>query len=349
MRAEPSTDQEQGDRSKRRHFERAWGEAGAWQSALILIHPIGVVLYVLITLLCAVIAAHGLPPARQLAPLLGAMFFSQSTVGIVNEFADRKLDTRAKPWRPIPSGRVSPLAAFILAVVTWALSLAGAAALSWPAAALLFCGTATGVLYSAWLKRTPLSWLPYVVAYPGFPLWVWLALGKLPMPDGGSLIAWAHRLLADPVLPRLLAFYPVLTPLALAAHLCNQLRDYEEDLALGMRGFVHYLGQRRALALCFALLMLGPLPMLFYLPVAGQGPALQASAVAAGAPMPGLLSGMGPAAALAAAAILHWIVSLAGIRRYAAWPEANNVRRLFRLLQVTGPLLGLAWLILTLW
>ena len=34
-----------------------------------------------------------------------------------------------------------------------------------------------GFLYSARLKRTGWSWLPYAVAYPIVPLWVWVSLG----------------------------------------------------------------------------------------------------------------------------------------------------------------------------
>jgi 4-hydroxybenzoate polyprenyltransferase len=149
-------------------FEQIWGESGPWQSRLILIHPIGVVLYVLITLLCAVIATHGLPPAHQLAPLLLAMALSQSVVGIANEVADRRLDAANKPWRPVAAGHVSVRTAVIAGAVCAALAGLVASTLSAPAAVLLLCGTSTGVIYSAWLKRTPLSWLPYVIAYPGF-------------------------------------------------------------------------------------------------------------------------------------------------------------------------------------
>ncbi|HEX9118385.1 MAG TPA: UbiA family prenyltransferase [Anaerolineae bacterium] len=305
-----------------KHFERAWGESARWKSTLILIHPIGVLLYVLMTLVCALIAERGLPPARQLVPLLVAMFCSQSVVGIANEVADRNLDARTKPWRPLPSGHVSPRAATSLGLLFTILSVAAASKLSIPAAALLFCGTATGVVYDIWLKRTPLSWLPYVVTYPGFPLWVWLALGHLgdPATLQSGPAAWLASVQGDPRLPRLLAVYPVLIPLALAAHLCNQLRDFDEDLAAGTRGVVHYLGKPAALRACFALLALGPLPMLA---TASRGPQLLV---------------------VLAAAVFHWIVTAIGMRRYQAGGAANDLRRLFRLLQLSGPLLALTWL-----
>ena len=43
---------------------------------------------------------------------------------------------------------------------------------------VLALGAGMGFLYSARLKRSALSWLPYAIAYPIVPLWVWVSLGK---------------------------------------------------------------------------------------------------------------------------------------------------------------------------
>ena len=83
----------------------------------------------------------------------------------LNDYCDRAEDAAARPFRPIPSGRIAPRAALGLAVGLLALGLtcAGAAsALHPPAAgapvwllALALCGTI--VAYDAALKHTPLG------------------------------------------------------------------------------------------------------------------------------------------------------------------------------------------------
>jgi 1,4-dihydroxy-2-naphthoate octaprenyltransferase len=192
---------------------------------------------------------------------------------------------------------------------------------------------------------------------------VWLALGKLdgaldPMSlsfhvslwhggPAGPLALSGYRLYAvdaaapDSLLLSLLAVYPVMIPLALAAHFCNQLRDYEEDAAQGVRGLMHALGKPVAVAVCFGLLLLGPLPMLLLPP----------------SPRPGTIWPM------AGVALVYWLICLCGItcyvRRagaktpraatYAARPDAESMRLLFRLLLVSGPLLAVTWLWLHFW
>jgi 1,4-dihydroxy-2-naphthoate octaprenyltransferase len=104
-----------------------------------------------------------------------------------------------------------------------------------------------GVAYSAWLKRTPFSWLPYALAYPSIPLWVWVSLGR-------------------PV-QQVLVVSLIATPLAVSVHMVNQLRDCDEDLNSGIRGVVQVLGRPRAVWVCFGLLLLGPIPALILQPL----------------------------------------------------------------------------------
>jgi hypothetical protein len=42
--------------------------------------------------------------------------------------------------------------------------------------ALAVLGTGVGIGYNVFLKRTAWSWLPYLIALPLLPIWVWTAL-----------------------------------------------------------------------------------------------------------------------------------------------------------------------------
>jgi 4-hydroxybenzoate polyprenyltransferase len=80
-----------------------------------------------------------------------------------NDYFDRREDAKARPFRPIPSGRIAPWQAalggsLLLAVGFVAAGLAGHDALGWSSpvavAALI---VAAVLLYDAYLKRTPLG------------------------------------------------------------------------------------------------------------------------------------------------------------------------------------------------
>jgi 4-hydroxybenzoate polyprenyltransferase len=72
-----------------------------------------------------------------------------------NDVFDRHEDAAARPFRPIPSGRVGVRTAVLLACVLSATGLAAglAGGDAWTAPALLACV----LLYDAWLKRTPVG------------------------------------------------------------------------------------------------------------------------------------------------------------------------------------------------
>ena len=159
-----------------------------------------------------------------------------------------------------------------------------------------------GVLYSAKLKRTVFSWLPYVVNYPSFPVWVLVAL--------------------DCFDPRVLIIYPLASLFAVAVHLCNQLRDFDVDQALGMRGLVQHLGKRRSIAWCAGLLVLSPLPFLVVAGLSGR-PAVFVILLAAG--------------------LLHWLLTVPLLLKSPELLGPASFRALFRRLQVSGPLMLLAW------
>ena len=103
-------------------------------------------------------------PAVAVLALAGSTGFYLGGMAL-NDYCDRAEDAAARPFRPIPSGRVAPGTALALAVGLLALGLVCAAAISLlrPSAAgapvwllaVILCGTI--VAYDAVLKHTPLG------------------------------------------------------------------------------------------------------------------------------------------------------------------------------------------------
>ena len=187
-------------------------------------HLAPVLLVELATAAFAVIAAGGLPPAHRLGPLLLAMLGGQLAIGATNELVDLPYDTVGKPWKPLPSGDVSIRGAqAMLAVGLIMLGAFGSRFGALPFA-LLALGTGLGIAYDLWFKRTVWSWLPYLLALPLLPIWVFAALGK---PE-----------------PRLLLLYPLGALATVGVHFAQALPDVAIDRAAGMRTATSRLGPR---------------------------------------------------------------------------------------------------------
>jgi 4-hydroxybenzoate polyprenyltransferase len=192
------------------------------------VHPFPSLLNVAATIGLAFAAADGSPDAGVVLRMALAMLCAQFAIGVTNDIFDRELDAATKPWKPVASGLISvPLAATVAAVLVLA-AVALAATLGWESAVLVAAGTACGLAYDVGLKRTILSPLPFMLAIPLLPAWVYV-----------TLEAWEY------VLWWLL---PLGALLGLAIHLANTLPDVESDAAQGVRGLAHVLGVRGALA-----------------------------------------------------------------------------------------------------
>lgn len=186
------------------------------------IHPFPVGLNVAATIVLAFIAMRGWPSASELVRLASAMFCVQAAIGASNDYCDRDLDALTKPSKPIAQGLLEPRTALVvaglLALAAGALSATfGPASLGVGAA-----GLGAGLAYNVRLKRSVLSALPFMVALPALPIWVWVSLDRF----AGEL--WW-----------LLPFAPLA---ALAVHLSNTLPDLEADSRGGVRGLAHALG-----------------------------------------------------------------------------------------------------------
>jgi 4-hydroxybenzoate polyprenyltransferase len=195
------------------------------------IHPFPTALNVMATLALAVIAYDAVPPAGVLLRLAAAMFFAQAAVGATNDYFDRDLDARTKPFKPIVRGFIEPRTALLIAGLSSIAAGALTATFGGRAIAVAAVGLAAGIAYDVRLKRTLLSPLPFMVALPALPFWVWLSLGRF-----------------SPQLWWLLLFSPLV---ALAVHLSNTLPDLALDRAAGVRGFAHAIGERASIALAW--------------------------------------------------------------------------------------------------
>lgn len=187
-----------------------------------LIHPFPTLLNVAATAGLAFVAAGGDPPGSVLLRMLLLMFCAQSAIGITNDLFDRELDAATKPWKPLVTGAVSPRQAQVLASGLAAATVALAATLGAWSLTLAALGLACGLAYDVRLKRTLLSAVPFMVAIPTLPLWVWVTLGE-----------WRQDLWW---------LLPLGALLGLALHLVNTLPDIEGDAAHGVRGLAHALG-----------------------------------------------------------------------------------------------------------
>jgi 4-hydroxybenzoate polyprenyltransferase len=283
-------------------YERHWVGESKVKAIIAMIHSMAVIIFSLLTGILVL-----LTPAENLNPLIVvslvlAMAAIQASIGVFNDIFDWKLDKAYKPWRAIPAGAISPRWAVVMASVLLFLGLLIAAAISFPSMILLLLGAGTGILYSARLKRTYFSWLPYVVDYPSLPVWVLVSLNRFD--------------------PCILIIYLLAGPFALAVHLCNQMRDFEQDEVMGMRGLVQHLGRERAISLCVVLFLLSPVSFLIMVGYSGQ-------------PVDFLI--------MLSLSIIHWVLTVPLSIKPAERMGPTNFRSLFRRLQISGPLMLVAW------
>ena len=203
---------------------------------LVLPHAVPIIVVMTATAAFALLASSGWPGVGVMTRLLGAMFGAQLTIGAVNELADAELDALSKPDKPIPSGLVSRRGAQVLAIS--GAILMTVLSLTFGVGALLLCvaGTGVGIAYSLWFKRTIWSWIPYLIALPLLPIWVWTTLSEVP--------------------PGIFAIYPIGAAAVIAIQIAQSLPDIEADRETGVRTLAVMLGSSRARRLCWAALAL---------------------------------------------------------------------------------------------
>ena len=191
---------------------------------LVLPHLWAVIIVVTATGAFGLLAAGGDPDPSRFALLLLGMLGGQLAVGALNEWCDREADAINKPWKPIPAGDISPNEALGVTAFGLVLMVVCGGLLGLPELVVLTIANGSGLVYDLGVKRTPLSWLPYLVALPLVPIWAWLAM------DGFQ--------------PRLLWLYPIGGLLIVAIHLSQVITDIDGDRRQGERGLGVVLGER---------------------------------------------------------------------------------------------------------
>lgn len=206
---------------------------------LLLPHLAPIIVVELATLGIAFIAWSGLPPFGLLARLLLAMLGGQLAIGAINEIVDLPDDAVGKPQKPLPSGEVSVQGARLVAAFGLALMAVAGVSLGLVSFALLLLGTGLGIVYDLWLKRSMWSWVPYLLALPLLPIWVFVTIGR---PE-----------------PRLLFLYPLGALAAVGVHLAQALPDVAADQAAGMRTITSRMGAEAAFAAAWVTIIATPL------------------------------------------------------------------------------------------
>lgn len=203
---------------------------------MVLPHAVPIVVVMTATAAFAIIAAGSWPGMESMFRLLGAMFCGQLAIGAVNELVDAELDAVAKPEKPIPAGLVSLRGAWL--VTLGGLSVMTALSLTLGVASFALCalGTGTGIAYSLWFKRTIWSWVPYLIALPLLPIWVWASL--------------------ESVDPGLFAMYPIGAAAIVAVQIAQSLPDVDADRQSNVRTLAAVLGTKVSRRICWLALLL---------------------------------------------------------------------------------------------
>jgi protoheme IX farnesyltransferase len=173
-----------------------------------------------------------------------AVAATQLAVGWVNDWLDADRDrTAARRDKPVVAGAVSRRAVGIAGLAaSVAIPFLG---LPFGAAATV-CITLVGVfalLYDWPLKSTPLSVVPYLVAFGLLPAFVVLALPGSPAPPAWLVAAGAL--------------------LGGGAHFANVLPDLADDAATGVRGLPHRIGATGSTMAAALLLLAATLTLVF--------------------------------------------------------------------------------------
>jgi 4-hydroxybenzoate polyprenyltransferase len=206
---------------------------------LLLPHLVPVIVVELATAAFAVVAWAGVPPLRLFGPLLLAMLGGQLAIGATNELVDLPRDAIAKPEKPLVSGAVSLRGARLVVVAGLAMMTEFGLLFGAVPFALLALGTGLGLAYDLWLKRTHWSWLPYLLALPLLPIWVFAALGR---PE-----------------PQLLLLYPLGALATIGVHFSQALPDVAADRIAGLQTATSRLGTERVFAAAWIATLSAPL------------------------------------------------------------------------------------------
>jgi protoheme IX farnesyltransferase len=197
----------------------------------------------------------------SIAGVCAAVAATQLSVGWVNDWLDADRDrTAGRRDKPVAAGAVSRRTVGTAGLLaSLAIPFLG---LPFGAAATV-CITLVGIfalLYDWPLKSTPLSVVPYLVAFGLLPAFVVLALPGSPAPPAWLVAAGAL--------------------LGGGAHFANVLPDLADDAATGVRGLPHRIGAAGSTVAAALLLLAATLTLVFGPPGPPSWAGIAAAAVA---------------------------------------------------------------------
>ncbi len=201
------------------------------------IHIRAVILWSATTTALTLIFSHNDYPLWKLLVLVFVVANAHISIGAFNDLCDEDLDLRFKPQRPLPAKALQRSDVWIVVALSFLLSIVAATFLGMLALTGTLVMMALGATYSARLKRTPFSALPFVIGFLGQSYWLLALVGNMTM---------------EHLLTPLYA-----TPLVVGLHLANQLGDVQER-ETGVRGLIHCVGARYGFKVTCSLLLIAP-------------------------------------------------------------------------------------------
>lgn len=202
-------------------------------------HVEPIILILTVVALFAVRATWPDPPWTLILLLLAGQAAMQFSIGILNDYCDRRLDALGGKNKPIVLGLIRPhealLAGLLMIVIMFVILLplnifALLAALGY---------LALGQIYNLGLKSTPVSGILFALAMPLLPLYAFAGVGRIP-----SMVIW---------------FIPIGAILGVALNLANSLPDIEEDATGNAQTLAVTLGVKGSFIACPLLIALGAL------------------------------------------------------------------------------------------
>ncbi|MGH8969185.1 MAG: UbiA family prenyltransferase [Actinomycetes bacterium] len=183
-----------------------------------------------VTVLATTVAAAAGRDLAGCVVVAAAVLSGQLSIGWSNDVVDVRRDRVAgRLDKPLASDLVSVRTASVACGVAVLACVPLSLASGWRAGLAHLVGVAGGWAYNLGMKRTVLSWLPYAVSFALLVAFLSLGLPGHPAPAGWALLAGGL--------------------FGVGAHCLNVVPDLADDLAAGVRGLPHRLGERGARAL----------------------------------------------------------------------------------------------------
>ncbi len=202
-------------------------------------HVEPIILILTVVALFAVRATWPRPPWTLILLLLAGQAVMQFSIGILNDYCDRRLDALAGKNKPIVLGLIRPHEALVAGLLMIAIMFVILLPLNLIVLLAALGYLVLGQIYNLGLKSTPLSGILFALAMPLLPLYAFAGVGRIP-----SMVIW---------------FIPIGAILGVAINLANSLPDIEEDAAGNAQTLAVTLGVKGSFIACPLLIVLAAL------------------------------------------------------------------------------------------